>query len=162
MKTDTEPNNDMLLARMTEYLRKIPDQETEERIVNACRDVIARSARSRGDAFSRYSVLILTDHADIQLRAPVTDLPVVIGRREEDDLHLDVYGVSRGHCSLEREGLFITIRDRDSKNHTYVNGRRIETEQLCVGDRIEIGQAVLTLEVDPAPLLEAHESDRKP
>ena len=150
MKTETDPNNDMLPAGMTEYLRKMPDQETEERIVNACRDVVARSARSRGDAFSRYSVLILTDHGDIQLRIPVSDLPVVIGRSEKDDLCVDVYGISRGHCSLEREGPFITIRDRDSKNHTYVNGRLIEAEQLCVGDKIEMGKALLTLEVESA------------
>ena len=151
MNEATETNGDMLPTEMTEYLRSMPDQDAQERIVSSCRDVLARAATSRGDAFSRYSVLILTDHAQIQLRVPVSDLPVSVGRRGDAQLQVDVYGVSRVHCSLEREGPFIRIRDQRSKNGTYVNGVRTNDEQLCIGDRIEIGQCVLLLEVESAP-----------
>lgn len=52
--------------------------------------------------------------------------------------------VSRRHAEIARHGTAATLRDLDSANGVYVNGRQIEREaELQCGDRVEIGPYVL-------------------
>jgi pSer/pThr/pTyr-binding forkhead associated (FHA) protein len=44
---------------------------------------------------------------------------------------------------LEIDGPFCTVRDVGSRNGTYVNGRRIESQVLADGDTISIGDCML-------------------
>jgi hypothetical protein len=78
---------------------------------------------------------------DVRLDAPVT----TIGRSDECDVVLDFNYISRLHARVERGDGGYTIVDNDSRNGTYVNGRRIAGPQrLASGDLIGIGGISVT------------------
>ncbi|MGH9255610.1 MAG: FHA domain-containing protein [Vicinamibacterales bacterium] len=67
-----------------------------------------------------------------------------IGRSTGADFILDAPLVSRVHCrltALTDGGL--EVRDLDSTNGTFVNGRRTETARLASGDRLGVGRVEL-------------------
>jgi len=59
--------------------------------------------------------------------------------------------LSRRHCVLARKSDEYTLRDLDSRNGTFVNGRVISEKQLNHGDQISVGESVLVflLKEDP-------------
>jgi diguanylate cyclase (GGDEF)-like protein len=74
------------------------------------------------------------------------DLPAKIGRALEGAVVLEDKAASREHCLVERTPEGWRLRDLGSRNGTRLNGRLLPKEPalLRAGDRIEIGQAVLT------------------
>jgi len=79
----------------------------------------------------------------VRLTKPKT----VVGRAEVCDLRIPSAAVSRRHCILAFEDGALSIKDLDSANGTFVNGRRITgREPLCPGDQVTIGP--LTFDVD--------------
>ncbi|HTI42649.1 MAG TPA: FHA domain-containing protein [Vicinamibacterales bacterium] len=67
-----------------------------------------------------------------------------IGRATGADFSVDGALVSRVHCRLiATAGGGLEVRDLDSTNGTFVNGKRVETAQLESGDRIQIGRVEL-------------------
>jgi pSer/pThr/pTyr-binding forkhead associated (FHA) protein len=67
-----------------------------------------------------------------------------LGRATGADFIVDAALVSRVHCrviALPDGGL--EVRDLDSTNGTYVNGRRVESARLGSGDRVQIGRVEL-------------------
>lgn len=76
-------------------------------------------------------------------RLPVTGAAFTIGRGAGNQLRLTGQFVSRHHALIIfRNGQYV-VRDRDSTNGTYVNGRRVAEHILRSGDRIQIGPSVL-------------------
>jgi len=67
-----------------------------------------------------------------------------LGRATGADFGVDGALVSRVHCRLTvlPEG-GLEVRDLDSTNGTFVNGKRVQTAQLASGDRIQIGRVEL-------------------
>jgi len=64
----------------------------------------------------------------------------VVGRHEKCDLCLIDGMVSRNHCLIAQEGQRFVIKDLDSLNGTWVNGRRIKNRRgIKKGDVIQIG-----------------------
>src|SRR4029079_10850291 len=64
-----------------------------------------------------------------------------IGRRSETDLRLSGADVSRVHAEIVvNDGVF-TIRDRESRFGTFVNGERTNERTLAHGDQIRLGQS---------------------
>ncbi len=61
------------------------------------------------------------------------------------DLVLHSEAVSRLHAQIDVDGDRIEIRDRDSHNGTFVNGVRVATRRLGVGDSLRFGDVELTL-----------------
>ncbi len=75
-------------------------------------------------------------HDSVTGRTEVLTRPVtVVGRREQSDLRLSSDDVSRVHCLLVRCGLGLIVHDLDSRNGTFVTGRR-QKEQLLTGNEI--------------------------
>ena len=67
-----------------------------------------------------------------------------LGRATGADFSLDGALVSRVHCRLSAlPGGGLELRDLDSTNGTFVNGKRIQTAQLESGDRIQVGRVEL-------------------
>lgn len=81
------------------------------------------------------------------------DGPVLIGRDPACDVVLDDERVSRQHASVERvEGAGWLLRDLDSGNGTWVDGRRVHAPVLLQGgEEISVGGAVLGIEARSAP-----------
>ena len=52
-------------------------------------------------------------------------------------------GVSRWHCTIqERNGKYV-LKDRNSRRGTFVNGTRVESDELTYGDRLRLGDTVV-------------------
>ncbi len=64
---------------------------------------------------------------------------VIIGRNPESDLVLDDPLVSRKHCKILIKENSIFIKDLNSTNGTFLNGKRISFSEIKVGDEISIG-----------------------
>ncbi len=65
---------------------------------------------------------------------------VVVGRTEKCDLRLVDGMVSRNHCMIFREGKRHLVKDLESQNGTWVNGRRLRNRKtLKEGDSIQLG-----------------------
>ena len=63
-----------------------------------------------------------------------------IGRSEECNLRANSDAISRRHCAITVTETEVRIRDLDSRNGTFVNGERIESEQkIQMGDQLRVG-----------------------
>ncbi len=67
-----------------------------------------------------------------------------IGRDEDNDLSVDIDGVSRNHCRIVREGAAYVVEDLGSTNGVFVNGKKIEKRKtLVLNDKIRIGSQLI-------------------
>ena len=71
---------------------------------------------------------------------------LTMGRGLDNDLRINDPRVSRHHCVVENGRLGFVIRDLDSSNGTFVNGRRITKTSLFDGDKILLGDTTLAFE----------------
>ncbi len=78
------------------------------------------------------------------IKLELAAFPFVIGRDESADFTVDSSRVSRRHVMLDRKGAGYVLRDLDSTNGTYVNGKRIGEVDLSAGDVIVIADFELT------------------
>ena len=88
----------------------------------------------------------------------------VIGRRHDCDLYIPLMPVSRKHCQLSQNKEALKIRDLDSRNGTFLNGKRIDEETLKAGDYIKIGPLTFLLQIDgePKEIVPPEQAERKP
>ena len=68
---------------------------------------------------------------------------LIIGRESHCDIYILSRCISREHCSIERNGQGLVLRDLESKAGTYVNGGRTEAVRLTDGMEVRVGPAVL-------------------
>ncbi len=84
------------------------------------------------------------------MTAPATimegEKPITIGRLSENDIQLDAPDVSRHHATITKLGQAYILRDRDSRNGTFVNEQLITMTELHDGDLIRIGNFLLTFQ----------------
>ena len=86
----------------------------------------------------------------------------VVGRQDDCDLCLIDTMVSRSHCLILREGKGFVVKDLQSRNGTWVNGRRVKNRRrIRVGDIIQVGpfRLVFRPEVVPQPPLHSQTLD---
>lgn len=67
----------------------------------------------------------------------------VVGRVAPADICIDVAAVSRNHAEVTYERGGFTLRDLDSTNGTFVDGRRVREARLEHGQDLRIGDAIL-------------------
>jgi len=68
-----------------------------------------------------------------------------IGRSTGAEFILDAPLVSRLHCQLSAWNDAIEVKDLDSTNGTFVNGKRITSTTLRPGDVLKVGRVDLTI-----------------
>src|SRR5688572_29714077 len=73
---------------------------------------------------------------------PASARPLSIGRSENVAVRLEVPTVSRLHASLERNSSGLRIQDHNSQFGTFVNGSRIHTRAVNLGDSVRFGSCV--------------------
>ena len=72
-----------------------------------------------------------------------------LGRAPGADFIVDAALVSRVHCRLTAlPGGQLEVRDLESTNGTFVNGKRVEVAQLASGDRLQVGRLELVAHHD--------------
>ena len=86
---------------------------------------------------------------------PLADQPVTMGRSEGRDIVLFDPAASRNHAHVELRAEGFWLKDNDSANGTYVNGRRTTQHPLSTGDVIRIGSTEFRFELlGPLPVPE--------
>jgi DNA-binding winged helix-turn-helix (wHTH) protein len=91
-------------------------------------------------------------------RYPLIEGDNVLGRADDCDVSLKLDSISRHHAAITVAGTRVTIRDLQSKNGTFVSGRRIDgTMDLRDGDDIRLGSVALMFRLirrDPSTVTE--------
>jgi Nif-specific regulatory protein len=80
---------------------------------------------------------------------PIRVEALSIGRDTSNGLWATDPAMSRQHCLVRCESGVVEIEDLGGRNGTYVNGCRIEKQQLHHGDRISIGVSLLVFLTEP-------------
>ncbi len=74
------------------------------------------------------------------------DRPLVVGREDTSDLHLDDPRVSRRHARITPGDTEATVEDLGSANGTFINHTQVHgSARLGAGDELLLGTSVLTL-----------------
>jgi len=84
--------------------------------------------------------LILMEHPGKTRQVSLLAHETRIGRAASNELVIDVSQVSRVHASITVDPAFVTLKDLGSRNGTFVNGVKVETQVLANGDSIRIGE----------------------
>lgn len=73
---------------------------------------------------------------------PLTGEEIFIGREPTNHIAVLDATASRRHCSICKEGEQFLLRDRESRNNTFVNGVPVAEHVLRHGDQIRVGQSL--------------------
>ncbi len=89
----------------------------------------------------------------IAVPIPLEREEVILGRALEADVRINDTLVSRQHARINaapsesRVSMEYTLHDLDSRNGTFLNGRRIKRERLENGDKITVGETLLRFDL---------------
>ena len=139
-------------ARPTE--ERIIGFESRESVAEGIPEVSATFAdtRHRSATPSAGATRRLTRHRDVALvlvdgtHVAVTHTPFTIGRGPGNDLVLPSLAVSRQHAEINRDAEGFSVRDLGSRNGVVLDGERIESALLRVGQTLKLGDIELSLE----------------
>ncbi len=83
---------------------------------------------------------LVVSHGDKEVGShAISQRQILIGRRMDCDIRIDCKNASRHHAQIFKVLHDAYVLDLDSKNGTFVNGRRIAKHALRDGDIISIG-----------------------
>ena len=107
------------------------------------------------------AVLIQYKNNVAGIKIPIDQMPLRIGRHEDNELCINDELASREHALIERvkseqnESISnYVVRDLNSTNGTFVNHEQITAHLLVEGDMIRIGQAFFKYSESNHPELE--------
>jgi len=81
----------------------------------------------------------------------IAGLQFRIGRSQDCDLQPKSEAISRHHCLVSVRAGKVFVRDLNSRNGTFVNGRQVAEDcELQCGDRLQIGLLVFEIHIDDA------------
>jgi len=83
--------------------------------------------------------LVLKNKAEVLLELILVKDGVTIGRSEKSDIVIDDRKISLLHCEIKGENGKFVIYDSKTAYGTFVNGERINSKALKIGDEIKIG-----------------------
>jgi signal transduction histidine kinase len=66
-----------------------------------------------------------------------------LGRDPANDIRLNDTEVSRRHAEVRRAGGSFTLTDLESSNGTFVNGKRVRSQELANGDEVQLGGTMM-------------------
>jgi pSer/pThr/pTyr-binding forkhead associated (FHA) protein len=97
----------------------------------------------------------------IDLEIPVNKPLFRLGRRPDCDLQLASHDVSGHHCWIINQKFDILIRDLDSSNGTFLNGKRLTREtELTDGDQIRVGHFIFKTQIFAAMAADSSASEK--
>jgi hypothetical protein len=135
------------------------DDEVWERTTTRIDPVMAKQLEEKLHYFNEKMVLefISHEHNEMRIQSKVGRGREYIIGRSGKGINPDVdltplgaatQGISRQHAALKVDGDTLFIKDLNSTNFTYVEGKRLRgTEQLALksGDRVQFGNLLLTI-----------------
>lgn len=91
----------------------------------------------------------ITEDGSRAERWEIDEEPVVVGRSVQAKVNIGDEGVSRRHFLILRDGEDYVIKDLNSRNGTWLDGRRISAEKLHHDDRILAGRTLFLFAEQP-------------
>ena len=82
-------------------------------------------------------------------RWEIDEESVVVGRNGRAQVNIKDEGLSRRHFLIQREGRDYFIKDLNSRNGTWVDGRRVYAEKLHDNDHILAGRTLFLFADQP-------------
>ena len=74
---------------------------------------------------------------------------VVLGRGEDSDFHILDSWASRSHCLVSYDSDGLHVEDLNTKNGTYLAGRRVQRSRLHDGSLVQVGTTTLQVMLRP-------------
>ena len=88
--------------------------------------IMRDAARYFGLKEPAMAILLIKDESGLERRAEIQPLPFRIGKKAgHNALVLDHISISREHCVIFQEKDGFAVVDSESRNGTYLNGRRL-------------------------------------
>ncbi len=75
----------------------------------------------------------------------IPEVPIVVGRSPEANVHIDDPWISNMHALIERRGDELWVVDLGSRNGTFVDGQRVLEARVRPGSAVAFGQTRLEL-----------------
>jgi pSer/pThr/pTyr-binding forkhead associated (FHA) protein len=95
-------------------------------------------------------ILKVIEGAKAGAKVAVKKAEFIIGRSQTCHLCAGSSAVSRQHCMITRTENRVAVKDLDSRNGTYVNGKKITEEtELASGDEIIVGPLKFLVTISP-------------
>ncbi len=94
-----------------------------------------------------FLVLLANGHPALATRLKQGDL--TIGRSSHNDIAFALDTISRTHARLTVGVRGVIVTDLESRNGTFVNGKRIQCASVFPGELIQLGSVQLLLSQDP-------------
>jgi pSer/pThr/pTyr-binding forkhead associated (FHA) protein len=88
---------------------------------------------------------IKANHSALNNRQYEIEGKKIVGRSNDCDITLSVTHLSRQHAELTAVGDTLTVKDLDSANGTYVNGKKITQQALNNGDELRLDTLSFTV-----------------
>jgi HAMP domain-containing protein len=102
---------------------------------------------------------LIIKHGDRVIRHELSDQPVTIGRDPGCDLFFTDTRLSRRHAMIEPSEGGVRFIDLGSRNGSFIEGQRIEEQDLEPGVEVRLGGLLLTYEDDTPPPPETEDAD---
>lgn len=93
-------------------------------------------------------MLLLTTEQQVHAYDLTQRLRIALGRHDANDLQLVSRTVSNFHAEVIHDEGRLVLRDLESTNGTFVNDQRVDEIELKPGDRIRLGNHVLTVHLE--------------
>lgn len=107
------------------------------------RDHSDQAENSEVTAIPKVKVILKVRKAPGELSEIVCTQPVTSIGRKDVDVRINDLDLSRKHCAIEiLAGTQVVIRDLGSTNGTYLNGKKISSQEIKNGDLIQTGQSL--------------------
>lgn len=101
----------------------------------------------------------LSENGSKAERWEIGEQPIVVGRNEHAQVSIEDEGLSRRHFLIAREGEDYVLKDLNSRNGTWVDGRRVFAEKLHHNDCIRAGNHLFLF---AAPLVSSATANKGP
>jgi pSer/pThr/pTyr-binding forkhead associated (FHA) protein len=88
------------------------------------------------------SLCLLDENGIMSRRWELGDKPLAVGRGKTADVVIEDATLSRRHFVVEREGEVYLLKDLNSQNGTWVDGRRAQSTKLNHHDCILAGRTI--------------------
>jgi len=112
--------------------------------------VVRTQAADLGAFLGRFDATLVVERGAIAGDEHLLDREkLVIGRGAGVELRFEDSEMSSQHAVIEFTGTGFRICDLGSTNGTRVNGAAVQARDLETGDRVQVGQHVLRLRIEP-------------
>lgn len=94
--------------------------------------------------------IVVLRNGDQELCVPIQGAGAGVGRDPGNEVQLSLPEVSKRHAFLKDTGNGWVVKDLNSRNGLYLNGKKVEEAFLKDGDKLAVGPYVLVFQIKEA------------